>query len=192
MGHPPRSLILATAVLVAAVAAAGCAAPPTALRPNAAGTPSTSPTAAGWPRGVSHALATVNRADADAVARAYLQLAYSTDTVVDDSPASAGRRAAALATAQTAAALRDAGPSAAMAGDDGWSQLAAAKAYTTVEVQAATSDGQPSDTPQRAYRAYQLTVATHGLPIAARTVVVFVVLARTPAGWAVDQTQAAQ
>jgi len=199
---------LAAAAAVTAAAVAGCGGSPAEVT-AAAATPSAGPTATwstpapaspqptptssqtdagprGPVRGGAPDPAGVDRSSPDSVGAAFVQLAWTSDTRVDASPAQATRRAAALAVPELAAELRQADgrrPS----GD--WTTWTTRKAWTQVTLTPNLDTGRPTDTATRAVRGWQARVVprANSWTGSTQTFVVFVVLTRPTSadGWSV-------
>lgn len=130
----------------------------------------------------------VDRSSPDSVGEAFVQLAWTSDTRADRSPTDATARAAALATPELAADLRQDGgrrPS----GD--WTTWTTRKAWTQVTLTPNLDAGRPTDTATRAVRGWQARVVPRadGWTGTPQTFVVFVSLTRDSDRWSVSDLE---
>lgn len=107
-------------------------------------------------RGLGTTLSHVNRADPLSTAEAFVIAAWTSDTLVDASPADAARRASALATPLLARTLQ----TPATAGSS-WSTLKSTHGWTTVTVSLNTDDGGPTSTSTTHWVALIAAITTH-------------------------------
>jgi hypothetical protein len=143
------------------------------------------------PRGDAPHLDQVDRANPAAVGAAFVKIAWTVDTRIDQGPGAAGLRATPLATTKLAASLQ----SVTTAGADTseWAAWTAHQAYTVVQLGPA-NDTKPDDTPTTAYRAWWVSVAPvgSGWKGAEHSFVAYVTLTQTAGIWAVSDLRVSQ
>lgn len=98
--------------------------------------------------------------NATAVATAFVATAWSYDTVLDQTPSDAGRRAAVFATRDLAQGLREARTVAAPG--QWWDEMASHRGYSTTQITEGGLGEGPSDSPTLAQRALTVTATPRG------------------------------
>lgn len=150
------------------------------------------PGRAGVPRGLPAYALRPDRSKVDEVAVAFALLISTHDALLDNRPADAGPRAAAVATARLAGELRGSRP----VGSPGaaWNQLELHQGYTRVTATDTTEDGAPPDSATTAMRGIKVVAVptAAGWTGTTETTVVFLELTRPGPGhpWAVDSYDA--
>lgn len=209
MNHPSRQLVRVLGILltVATVSSCGSQQELPAPTPAATTTQSPAPTTVGPgdvqtippattptrpPRGAVGGLP-VDLRSPDSVGAQFVSLAWTSDTVVDRTPADAARRAAKLATPALAQQLR-AAVSAAAPGAQ-WQTWTAHHAYTRVQLLPNHDNGQPGDTTTTAVRSWQVQVTPvgdNGWTSSPQTIVVYLALTKSTGQWAVSDLRVGQ
>lgn len=209
MKHTSRQLVRLLGVLLAAATVSSCGSQheQSAPTPAAATTQSPAPTTVGPgdfqtippvttptrpPRGAVGGQA-VDLRSPDSVGKGFVALAWTSDTVVDRTPADAARRAAKLATPTLAQQLR-AAVSAAAPGAQ-WQTWTAHHAYTRVQLLPNHDNGQPADTTTTAVRSWQVQVTPvgdNGWTGSPQTLVVYLALTKSAGQWAVSDLRVGQ
>ncbi len=142
-------------------------------------------TSTAQPRGLPGGPRGVNTSSSLAVATRFLQMSYSQDTVIDDSPWDALKRASVLATPSYAAQVLGSPPVAAPGAQ--WNLWAAHHAYTRVTLTRQPAQDEPAPTSASAFYTFVVHVAVVGVAstVAPVTVFVHVTRANTDVPWTV-------